>query len=41
MERLGLALEVADAEGTTPLEVAERDALERLRAARGAVVAPA
>jgi hypothetical protein len=36
MERLDRALQMAEAEGTTPLEVAEREALERLRAAAGA-----
>lgn len=34
MSRLDLALETAAAEGTTPLEVAERQALERVEAAR-------
>jgi glutamate dehydrogenase/leucine dehydrogenase len=34
MERLELALESADAEGTPPIEVAERQALERVEAAR-------
>ena len=34
MERLELALETADREGVTPLEVAERQALERLEWAR-------
>jgi valine dehydrogenase (NAD+) len=34
MERLDLAIETADAEGTTPIEVAERQALERVEAAR-------
>jgi valine dehydrogenase (NAD+) len=34
MERLDLALETADAEGTPPIEVAERQALERVEAAR-------
>lgn len=33
MERLDLALETADAEGSTPVEVAERQALERVEAA--------
>ncbi len=35
MERLDLALETAEAEGTPPIEVAERQALERVEAARG------
>jgi glutamate dehydrogenase/leucine dehydrogenase len=35
MERLDDALETAEAEGTTPIEVAERQALERVEAARG------
>jgi glutamate dehydrogenase/leucine dehydrogenase len=34
MERLDLAIETAEAEGTTPIEVAERQALERVDAAR-------
>jgi len=34
MERLDLALETAEAEGTPPIEVAERQALERVDAAR-------
>jgi glutamate dehydrogenase/leucine dehydrogenase len=34
MERLVLAIETADAEGTPPIEVAERQALERVEAAR-------
>jgi valine dehydrogenase (NAD+) len=34
MERLELAIETAEAEGTTPVEVAERQALERVEAAR-------
>ena len=34
MERLDRALETAEAEGTTPIEVAERQALERVEAAR-------
>src|SRR5215212_1629216 len=34
MERLDTALETADAEGITPIEVAERQALERVEAAR-------
>jgi valine dehydrogenase (NAD+) len=34
MERLELALDTAEAEGTTPIEVAERQALERVEAAR-------
>jgi glutamate dehydrogenase/leucine dehydrogenase len=34
MERLELAIEAADAEGTPPIEVAERQALERVEAAR-------
>jgi valine dehydrogenase (NAD+) len=34
MERLDLAIETAEAEGTTPIEVAERQALERVEAAR-------
>ena len=34
MERLELALETADREGVTPLEVAERQALERLEWAK-------
>lgn len=34
MERLELALETAEAEGTPPIEVAERQALERVDAAR-------
>ena len=34
MERLDLALGTAEAEGVTPLEVAERQALERVEAAR-------
>jgi glutamate dehydrogenase/leucine dehydrogenase len=34
MERLDDALETAEAEGTTPIEVAERQALERVEAAR-------
>ena len=35
MKRLDVAIETADAEGTTPIEVAERQALERVEAARG------
>jgi len=35
MERLQLAIETADSEGTPPVEVAERQALERVEAARG------
>jgi glutamate dehydrogenase/leucine dehydrogenase len=35
MERLDMALEVSAAEGTTPIEVAERQALERVEAAGG------
>jgi valine dehydrogenase (NAD+) len=35
MERLDLALETSEAEGATPIEVAERQALERVEAARG------
>ena len=35
MERLDVALETAESEGTTPIEVAERQALERVEAARG------
>jgi valine dehydrogenase (NAD+) len=34
MERLELAIETADSEGTPPIEVAERQALERVEAAR-------
>jgi valine dehydrogenase (NAD+) len=34
MERLELAVETADSEGVTPIEVAERQALERVEAAR-------
>lgn len=34
MERLDLALETAESEGSTPVEVAERQALERVEAAR-------
>ena len=34
MERLELALETAESEGTPPIEVAERQALERVDAAR-------
>ena len=34
MERLDAALEVAEADGVTPIEVAERQALERVEAAR-------
>ena len=34
MERLDLALETAEAEGTPPIEVAERQALERVELAR-------
>jgi valine dehydrogenase (NAD+) len=34
MERLDVALETAEAEGTPPIEVAERQALERVEAAR-------
>jgi valine dehydrogenase (NAD+) len=34
MERLDLAVRTAEAEGSTPLEVAERQALERVQAAR-------
>jgi glutamate dehydrogenase/leucine dehydrogenase len=34
MERLDTALETADAEGVTPIEVAERQALERVEAGR-------
>jgi glutamate dehydrogenase/leucine dehydrogenase len=34
MERLDVALETAEAEGTAPIEVAERQALERVEAAR-------
>jgi valine dehydrogenase (NAD+) len=34
MERLELALETAEADGTTPIEVAERQALERVESAR-------
>ena len=34
MERLELALETAESEGTPPIEVAERQALERVEAAR-------
>jgi len=34
MERLELAIETAEAEGTPPIEVAERQALERVEAAR-------
>ena len=34
MERLELAIETADAEATPPIEVAERQALERVEAAR-------
>jgi hypothetical protein len=36
MERLDSALETADAEGVTPIEVAEQQALERVEAARKA-----
>jgi leucine dehydrogenase len=36
MERLDSALETADAEGVTPIDVAERQALERVEAARRA-----
>jgi glutamate dehydrogenase/leucine dehydrogenase len=35
MKRLDVALETAEAERTTPIEVAERQALERVEAARG------
>jgi len=35
MERLDAALETADAEGVCPIEVAERQALERVEASRG------
>jgi glutamate dehydrogenase/leucine dehydrogenase len=35
MERLDSALETAEADGITPIEVAERQALERVEAARG------
>jgi glutamate dehydrogenase/leucine dehydrogenase len=35
MERLDAALETADAEGVCPIEVAERQALERVEATRG------
>jgi leucine dehydrogenase len=34
MERLDLALETAEADGVAPIEVAERQALERVEAAR-------
>jgi valine dehydrogenase (NAD+) len=34
MERLEIAIETAEAEGTTPIDVAERQALERVEAAR-------
>jgi hypothetical protein len=34
MERLESAIEIAEAEGTTPIDVAERQALERVEAAR-------
>jgi valine dehydrogenase (NAD+) len=34
MERLELAIETAESEGTPPIEVAERQALERVEAAR-------
>ncbi len=34
MERLEIAMETAEAEGTTPIDVAERQALERVEAAR-------
>jgi len=34
MERLDVAIETAESEGTTPIEVAERQALERVEAAR-------
>ena len=34
MERVELALETAESEGTPPIEVAERQALERVDAAR-------
>jgi hypothetical protein len=34
MERLDTALESAEAEGVTPIEVAERQALERVESAR-------
>jgi hypothetical protein len=34
MGRLELALETAESEGTPPIEVAERQALERVEAAR-------
>jgi glutamate dehydrogenase/leucine dehydrogenase len=34
MERLECAIAIAEAEGSTPLEVAERQALERVEAAR-------
>ena len=34
MERLDLAIETAELEGTTPIEAAERQALERVDAAR-------
>jgi predicted RNase H-like HicB family nuclease len=34
MERLDLALETAEADGVPPVEVAERQALERVEAAR-------
>jgi leucine dehydrogenase len=35
MKRLDVAIETAEAEGSTPIEVAERQALERVEAARG------
>jgi len=35
MERLDSALETAEAEGIPPIEVAERQALERVETARG------
>ena len=39
MERLDVAIETAESEGTTPIEVAERQALERVEAARGKIAA--
>jgi glutamate dehydrogenase/leucine dehydrogenase len=36
MERLDLALDTAEADGVPPIEVAERQALERVEAARRA-----
>ena len=41
MERLDRAIATAEAEGSTPIEIAERDALRRVEAARAAVAAAA